>query len=139
VTDTIDIAQPSPSPKVASAACVPAIVADTHLNAAGRFSEYFAEAIANPNTRAAYLNAVLDFLRFEPLATMASLAEVKPDHVSAYIAAVNARFSPQMVRQRLAALRGLFEYLARYGVLESNPAAAARGPSYAVKRVKPRP
>jgi site-specific recombinase XerD len=138
VTDTIDVAQSRPSRKVVLAGGVPAIIADTHPDAAARFSEYFSAAIGNPNTRAAYRNAVVDFLQFEPVATMASLADVRPAHLSGYIDAVNACFSPQMVRQRLAALRGLFEYLARHGVLETNPAAAVRGPSYAVKRVRPR-
>ena len=41
-------------------ALVPAIVADTHENAAERFLEYFAATIRNPNTRAAYMNAVAD-------------------------------------------------------------------------------
>jgi site-specific recombinase XerD len=136
VTNTIDVAGPLPSNKVSPGAGVPAIVANTHPDAAARFSEYFATAIGNPNTRAAYMNAAIDFLQFEPVANMTSLLEVRAVHLSAYIDAVNIRFSPQMVRQRLAALRGLFAWLARHGVLETDPAAAVRGPSYAVKRVK---
>jgi len=46
------------------------------------------------------------------------------------------RFAPQTVKQRLAALRGVFDWLARHGVLETNPAAPARRPSYTIKRGK---
>jgi integrase/recombinase XerC len=117
-------------------AIVPAIVADTHRDAGERFLEYFAATIRNANTRAAYMNAVADFLRFEPVAGLGSLAEVRSIHVSAYIEAIGERFAPQTVKQRLAALRGLFDWLARHGVLETNPAAPVRGPAYTIKRGK---
>jgi site-specific recombinase XerD len=115
---------------------VPAMVADTHRDAGERFLEFFAATIRNANTRAAYMNAVADFLRFEPVADLSSLVEVRSIHVSAYIESVGERFAPQTVKQRLAALRGLFDWLARHGVLETNPAAPVRGPSYTIKRGK---
>jgi integrase/recombinase XerC len=117
-------------------AIVPAIVADTHRDAGERFLEYFAATIRNANTRAAYMNAVADFLRFAPVAGLGSLAEVRSIHVSAYIEDIGDRFAPQTVKQRLAALRGLFDWLARHGVLENNPAAPVRGPAYTTKRGK---
>lgn len=40
------------------------------------------------------------------------------------------------VKQRLAALRQLFDYLVTGGILPSNPAISARGPKYVVKRGK---
>ena len=60
--------------KPAAGFIVPAIVADTHRDAGERFIEYFAAPIRNANTRAAYMNAVADFLRFEPVADLGSLA-----------------------------------------------------------------
>lgn len=117
-------------------AIVPAIVADTHRDAGERFVEYFAATIRNPNTRAAYMNAVADFLRFAPVAGLESLAEVRSIHVSAYIEDIGERYSPQTVKLRLAALRGLFDWLARHGVLDTNPAAPVRGPAYTYKRGK---
>jgi integrase/recombinase XerC len=119
-----------------SSVLVPAIVADTHRDAGERFVEYFAATIRNANTRAAYMNAVADFLAFAPVAALGSLAEVRSIHVSAYVEYVSARFAPQTVKQRLAALRGLFDWLARHGVLEVNPAAPVRGPAYTQKRGK---
>ena len=131
-----DLQLPILAPNTTSGFVVPAIVADTHRDAGERFLEYFAATIRNANTRAAYMNAVADFLRFEPVADLGSLAEIRSIHVSAYIEAVGERFAPQTVKLRLAALRGLFDWLARHGVLETNPAAPVRGPSYTTKRGK---
>ena len=136
MSDAADLDLPILAPEPAYGAIVPAIVADTHGNAAERFIEYFAATIRNPNTRAAYMNAVADFLRFEPVADLGSLAEIRSIHVSAYIESVGERFAPQTVKQRLAALRGLFDWLARHGVLETNPAAPVRGPAYTIRRGK---
>ncbi|MBV9907640.1 MAG: site-specific integrase, partial [Hyphomicrobiales bacterium] len=108
-------------------AVVPAIVPDTHARAGERFIEYFAATIRNPNTRAAYMNAVADFLRFEPMARLGSLAEVRSIHVSLYIESLGGRFAPQTVKQRLAALRGLFDWLARHGVLDNSSTSASLG------------
>jgi len=57
-------------------------------------------------------------------------------HVSLYVESVGERFAPQTVKLRLAALRGLFDWLSRHGVLETNPAAPVRGPAYTIKRGK---
>jgi integrase/recombinase XerC len=124
------------APEAPDGFLVPAIVADTHEDAAERFLEFFAATIRSANTRAAYMNAVADFLRFEPVACLGSLAEIRSIHVSLYIESVGERFAPQTVKQRLAALRGLFDWLARHGVLEVNPAAPVRGPAYTIKRGK---
>lgn len=131
-----DLNLPIIAPETTSGFIVPAIVADTHRDAGERFLEYFAATIRNANTRAAYMNAVADFLRFGPVTNLGSLAEIRSIHVSAYIEAVGERFAPQTVKLRLAALRGLFDWLARHGVLETNPAAPVRGPSYTIKRGK---
>ena len=117
-------------------AIVPAIVADTHRDAGERFIEFFAATLRNANTRAAYMHAVADFLSFPPVAALNSLAEVRSIHVSAYIEHVSARFAPQTVKLRLAALRGLFDWLARHGVLAVSPAAPVRGPAYSQNRGK---
>jgi integrase len=82
------------------------------------------------------MNAVADFLRFEPVADLGSLAEIRSIHVSAYIESIDERFAPHTVKQRLAALRGMFDWLARHGVLKTNPAAPVHGPSYSIKRGK---
>src|SRR3954468_4920770 len=45
-------------------------------------------------------------------------------------------YSPPTVKQHLAAVRMLFDWLVVRQVLEMNPAAAVRGPKYVVKRGK---
>src|SRR5260370_39101940 len=44
--------------------------------------------------------------------------------------------SKPTVKQHLAAIRQLFDYLTTGGILEVNPAASVRGPKYVVKRGK---
>jgi integrase/recombinase XerC len=136
MVDAANFYAPAVSEVPGFGAVVPAIVADTHEDASERFLEFFAATIRNANTRAAYMNAVADFLRFESIVGLASLAEIRSIHVSAYIEHAGMRFAPQTVKQRLAALRALFDWLARHGVLENNPAAPVRGPAYAYKRGK---
>ena len=127
---------PTAAASLSFGAVVPAIVADTHRDAGERFLEFFAATIRNANTRMAYMSAVADFLRYPPVAGLGSLAEVRSIHVSAYIEDLGRRYAPQTIKQRLAALRGLFDWLARHGVLETNPAAPVRGPAYTYKRGK---
>src|SRR5258707_13691020 len=117
MSDASPLNLPILSPEAPFGFVVPAIVADTHRDDGERFLEYFAATIRNANTRAAYMNAGADFLRFEPVAGLGSLAEVRSIHVSLYIESVGDRFAPQTVKLRLAALRGLFDWLARHGVL----------------------
>jgi len=135
MSDTAHAHLPILADEPSSGFVVPAIVADTHRDAPERFIEYFAATIRNTNTRAAYMNAVADFLRFEPVADLGSLAEVRSIHVSLYMESVGDRFAPQTVKLRLAAIRGLFDWLARHGVLEINPATPVRGPSYSCSHI----
>ena len=103
MSDATHVHLPALASEPSAGFIVPAIVADTHRDAGERFLEYFAATIRNPNTRAAYMNAVADFLRFAPVADLGSLAEIRSIHVSAYIESVGERFAPQTVKQRLAA------------------------------------
>lgn len=136
MSDAADLHLPTLPSEALTGFIIPAIVADTHEDAGERFLEFFAATIRNPNTRAAYVAAVRDFLRFAPVAGLASLSEIRSIHVSAYIEDAGQRFAPQTVKQRLAAIRGLFDWLARHGVLSSNPAAPVRGPTYVQSRGK---
>jgi|GEM_PF-5731598 len=62
--------------------------------------------------------------RYVPLPGFTQIGSI---HVSAYIESVTDRFAPQTIKQRLAALRGLFDWPARLGILESNPASPELG------------
>lgn len=115
---------------------VPAIVADTRHDAGVHFLEFFAATIRNANTRAAYMRAAAHFLEWRGVANLATLDEIRPLHVAAYVEECQGLFSAPTVKLRLAGLRSLFDWLVRTGVMASNPATSVRGPSHDVKRGK---
>lgn len=55
---------PNVLPNTSGGPIVPAIVADAGDNAARRFLEFFTVNIRNPNTRAAYAQAIGQFLHW---------------------------------------------------------------------------
>ena len=67
---------------------------------------------------------------------MASIAAVQPLHVAAYIEQLGRERSAPTVKQRLAAIRHLFDWLVTGQVMSTNPASSVRGPSHSVKRGK---
>jgi site-specific recombinase XerD len=64
------------------------------------------------------------------------LEEVQPLTVAAYIEQLGAEASKPTVKQHLAAIRKLFDYLTTGGILEVNQASSVRGPKYVVRRGK---
>jgi site-specific recombinase XerD len=64
------------------------------------------------------------------------LEAIKPSTMAACIDQFGAEASKPTVKQHLAAIRQLFDYLATGGILASNPAGSVRGPKYVVKRGK---
>src|SRR6201997_3615047 len=64
------------------------------------------------------------------------LSQVQPFHVAAFIKDLQDELSPPTVKQHLAALRMLFDWLVTGHVLDVNPAHAVRGPKYVVKKGK---
>jgi site-specific recombinase XerC len=67
---------------------------------------------------------------------LAGLAQVKPLHVAAYVEALQGELSKPSVKQHLAALRMLFDWLVVGHILDVNPAHAVRGPRYSQKKGK---
>src|ERR1700685_509872 len=114
---------------------VPALYAPT-AQAAKRFIEYFAANIRNPNTRRAYLRAVLDFSAWCEAQNVTEIVDIEPLHVAAYIELLGNRLAKPSVKQHLAALRMLFDWLVVGQVIATNPAAPVRGPKYTVKKGK---
>src|SRR6266849_8091723 len=62
------------------------------------------------------------------------LARIKPLHVAIYIEDLQRTHSKPTVKQHLAALRMLFDWLVVGHVMEVNPAHAVRGPKHVVKK-----
>ena len=116
-------------------AAVPTLYAPTP-EAAKRFIEYFAAHIRNPNTRRAYLHAVREFADWCALQRFTELIDIEPLHVAAYIEHQTARLAKPSVKQHLAAIRMLFDWLVVGQVVANNPTHSVRGPKHAVKRGK---
>ena len=67
--------------------------------------------IRNPHKRRAYMRAAGDFLAWCEARGVASIAVVAPLHVAAWIEALGRDVSAPIVKQRLAAVRHLFDWL----------------------------
>jgi site-specific recombinase XerD len=124
------------APLVATAPQLPKIVSAAGDRAQTRFWEFFAAQIRNRHTRRAYAIAAREFLAWCETAGVASIAEVQPLHVAAYVEQLGRARSAPTVKQRLAAIRHLFDWLVTGQVMAVNPAASVRGPSHSVKRGK---
>src|SRR5689334_4635523 len=119
-----------------AAIVVPGIVADAGEHAARRFLEFFAATIRNRNTRMAYMTAVSRFFGWCEQHQIGQLADIEPLHVAAYIEALGRDFEKPTVKQHLAGIRMLFDWLVTGQVVASNPAHAVRGPKHVVKTGK---
>ena len=108
---------------------LPWLIVDAGPVAVARFLEFFAARIANRRTRAAYGRAVGQFLAW-CAARGLGLTAVAPLHVAAYIRTHPG--SAPTVKQHLAALRMLGDWLVVSQVVPVNPAAAVRGPKHVV-------
>ena len=115
---------------------LPALVQAAAAAAQTRFFEFFAANIRNKHTRRAYVHATREFLDWCESAGVASIADVRPLHVAAYIERLGRERSAPTVKQRLAAIRHLFDWLVTGQVMPVNPASSVRGPSHSVKRGK---
>lgn len=120
----------------------PALMIRAGAAAQERFLEFFAATIRNKNTRSAYFRAVCRFLKWADERDL-DLEEIRPVHVAAYIEIFidqeqdsGMPFSPPTIKQHLAAIKMLFDYLVTGQIVPFNPAAAVRGPRYSTKRGK---
>ncbi|MFM0649846.1 tyrosine-type recombinase/integrase [Paraburkholderia bryophila] len=115
---------------------MPALVIAAGERAGIRFLEFFASNIRNPNTRRAYAHAVSDFLTWCVHAGVVSITAVQPLHVAAWIELQTQTLSAPTVKQHLAAIRHLFDWLVTGQIVPHNPAASVRGPSHTAKKGK---
>lgn len=106
---------------------VPEIIAAAGDKASEHFLEFFAATIRNKNTRAAYVTAVAQFCGWCQDNGL-QLAHIRPLHVSAYIE--SKEMSPPSIKQHVAALRGLFNWLVIKQVVPENPAMFVKGPKF---------
>jgi integrase/recombinase XerD len=114
---------------------LPALISREGRRTSTRFLEFFTVNIRNPNTRLAYAKAVGQFLAWCDERRQ-GLGDIEPMVVAAYVEQLTRERAPQTVKQHLAAIRMLFDWLVIGQVLPSNPAASVRGPRYSSKKGK---
>jgi site-specific recombinase XerC len=124
------------TPALYSPQSLPALVASAGERAGIRFLEFFASAIRNPHTRRAYARAAGEFLAWCAGAGVTSITAVQPLHVAAWIERQTQTLSAPTVKQRLAAIRHLFDWLVTGQIVPHNPAASVRGPSHSARNGK---
>jgi len=84
----------------------------------------------------AYYRAACSFFGWLDQHGIVELVDIEPIHVAAYIETLQASAAKATVKQHLAAIRMLFDWLVVGQVLATNPAHAVRGPTHVVKRGK---
>jgi site-specific recombinase XerD len=120
---------------VVAGGILPATIREAGRKAQRRFVEFFAAQIRNRNTRDAYYRAVTDFFAWCEDRKF-RLIEIEPVVVAAYVEYLGEIYGKPTVKQHLAAIRMLFDWLVTGGELPMNPASSVRGPSYVIKKGK---
>jgi site-specific recombinase XerD len=101
-----------------------------------RIMEFFTAQIRNLNTRRSYVKATIEFLVWCERRGTYSLGAITPIHVAGWIEEMTGTHSAPTVKQRLAAIRHLFDWLVMGQVMPNNPAHSVRGPKYSRRRGK---
>ena len=114
---------------------LPSIIVEAGDRAGRRFIEFFTANIRNRNTRIAYARAVARFFDWCETRSL-GLESIEPVAVAAYIEELQRTHAAPSVKQGLAALRMLFDWLVVGQVVSFNPASPVRGPKHVVKRGK---
>lgn len=104
--------------------------------AARCFMNFFTAQIRSDHTRRAYWNAVRRFSLWCETHGLGQLCQVEPFHVAAFLQHLQGTLAPASVKQHLAALRMLFDWMVIERVIAMNPAQAVRGPRHSVKAGK---
>ena len=113
---------------------MPALIAAAGDDAARHFLQFFLAHIRNAHTRRAYARQVRTFLEWCAARGVADVRRIQTEHVAAYVEQLGRRgdLKATSVKQALAAIRMLSDWLVTRGVLRASPAAAVRGPKLSV-------
>ncbi|MFO1055012.1 MAG: tyrosine-type recombinase/integrase [Planctomycetota bacterium] len=101
-----------------------------------RLFEFFTANIRNVNTRQAYAAACSRFFDWADQKGIRHLGAVEPSIVAAYIEGLQRELAAPSVKQHLAAIRMLFDWLVVGQVMPHNVAASVRGPKHVVRQGK---
>jgi integrase/recombinase XerD len=113
---------------------LPPVIVRAGEAAAWRFIEFFTATIRNRNTRAAYAQAITQFFAWCEKHRVHTLEQINPVVVATYIE--NHSAAAPTVKQHLAAIRMLFDFLVTGQIVPMNPASSVRGPKHVVRRGK---
>jgi site-specific recombinase XerD len=80
--------------------------------------------------------AVREFFGWLERGGLTQIGAIRTHHVSTYIETLTRNYSAPTVKQHLAAIRRLFDWLTVGQVIDQNPAAPVRGPTHIVKKGK---
>ena len=111
---------------------VPTLITDAGEPAGWRYIDFFTSNIRNANTRRAYARACVRFFDWCDERGL-TLTAIRPFDVATYIETLHQTHTAPTVKQQLAAIRMLFDWLITGQVLPTNPAGAVRGPKHVVK------
>src|SRR5258705_587185 len=125
-------ALPTPAP---ATQIVPALIAALGDAANWRYSEFFTANINNDHTRRAYARACSRFFAWCENRGL-SLTAIRPFDVAVWVKDLQENHGAPGVKQQLAAVRMLFDWLITGQIVPMNPAAAVRGPKHVVKTGK---
>ena len=140
MTKTVDIIRAEASTSATSSFSTAAgvFVPDQIANSgpAGRraWLEFFAAQIRNPNTRQAYARAAHRLFDWLAEYGINDVVDIEPVHIAVWLEARMREASRPTVKQELAGIRRLFDWLTVRQVVSSSPAAAVRGPKHTVRR-----
>ncbi|MBC9209821.1 tyrosine-type recombinase/integrase [Roseomonas aerophila] len=94
--------------------------------------EFFTANIRNPNTRRAYARACSTFFSWCEQQNLDPV-DIRPFHVAAWVEQLQQTVAAPSVKQQLAAVRMLCDWLVAGQILPVNPAASVRGPKHVVR------
>jgi integrase/recombinase XerD len=125
----------SPSAVLSCTLPIPQPISRAGASASRRYLEFFTANIRNPNTRDAYNVACSRFFSWCDQYGW-TLDQLEPMHFAAYVELLGVTLATPSVKQHLAAIRALFDWLVVGQVVRFNPATSVRGPRYSTKRGK---
>jgi hypothetical protein len=131
------IIEPAALSAPADTCIVPALIADAGDTAGWRYVEFFTANINNDHTRRAYARACSRFFVWCENRGL-SLTTIRPFDVAAWVKDLQQTHGAPGVKQQLAAVRMLFDWLITGQIVPMNPAAAVRGPSMSSRPVQRR-
>ena len=114
---------------------IPAVLQYAGQDVLKAFATFFTDQIRNKNTRDAYLRNTTSFFEWCELKGLA-FTDIESYHISAYVEELMQRKSASTVKQHLASIKMLFDWLVTNQQVPRNPAAAVRGPKLVQRRGK---